>query len=210
MKKTLSLFLTAALLVSGLTVPVSAESEENTENVIVEEYEQADGYMFTLPDNMKAAVITPGIDFLTEETADNGTITAELEKIYTDYAEIGLNSVIINSSKDGVSYYSTDMNSAEETPLSIAVSTAYNHGVSPFVLLNIGELMSSCKDSARAIDYLISEVHRFTLKYPCDGIILDGYYMNRDTVSYESYMENGSGIGYENWLRSSISVPPQK
>lgn len=200
MKKTLSLFLTAALLVSGLTVPVSAESEENTENVIVEEYEQADGYMFTLPDNMKAAVITPGIDFLTEETADNGTITAELEKIYTDYAEIGLNSVIINSSKDGVSYYSTDMNSAEETPLSIAVSTAYNHGVSPFVLLNIGELMSSCKDSARAIDYLISEVHRFTLKYPCDGIILDGYYMNRDTVSYESYMENGSGIGYENWL----------
>lgn len=205
MKKFLSLFLTASLLVSGLTVPIAAENEETADYneadiTVAEEYTQSDGYMFTLPENMKAAILTPEADFMTEETADNETIMAELDLIYADYAEIGLNTVIINSSKNGVSYYSTDMNSVEETPLSLAVSTAYNHGVSPYVILDIGELMSGCEDSARAIDYLISEVHRFTLKYPCDGIILDGYYMNRDVRSYEDYMKNGSGIGYENWL----------
>ena len=198
MKKFLSLFLTAALLISGLIVPVSAENEE-AENVITEEYEQG-GYMFTLPENMKAAILTPGVDFMTEENADNEAVTAELEQIYADYAEIGLNTVVINTANEGVSYFSTDMNSTEETPLSLAVSTAYNHGVSPYVILDIGLLMSSCKDSSGAIDHLISEVHRFTLKYPCDGIILDGYYMNRDIESYEGYMENGSGIGYTNWL----------
>ena len=199
MKKFLSLFLTASLLISGLTVPISAENEE-TENTVTEEYEQSDGYMFTLPENMKAAAITPTVDFMTGENSDNEAITAELDAIYADFAEIGLNTVIINASNEGVSYFSTDMNNSEETPLSLAVSTAYSHGVSPFVVLDLSELISSCEDSARTIDYLISEVHRFTLKYPCDGIILDGYYMNRDTDSYKGYMENGSGIGYSNWL----------
>ncbi len=203
MKKLRTLLLTAAILISGYAFPASAEEAEAPDFVITDEdYTLEDslseGYMFNLPDNMRAAVITPTVEFFTDGNTDN--LEAELEAVYTGFAETGLNTVFINTVFNDVSYYSTDMNNTETDPVSAAVSVAYNHGVSPYVVLDIGHILSGCDKSAEAIDRFISEVHRFTLRYPCDGIILDGYYMSRDTESYRSYMENGSGIGYNNWL----------
>lgn len=203
MKKLTTLLLTAAILISGYTFPASAEEAETPDFVISdEEYPEADtsmgGYMFNLPDNMRAAVISPTVEYYTDGNTDN--LEAELEALYTGFAETGLNTVFINTVYDNVSYYSIDMNDTEADPVSTAVSTAYNHGVSPYVVLDLGYILSGIDNSAESIDRFISEVHRFTLKYPCDGIILDGYYMNKNTDSYKSYMENGSGIGYQNWL----------
>lgn len=203
MKKLTTLLLTAAILISGYAFPSSAEEAEAPDFVITdEENTEADtsmgGYMFNLPENMRAAVISPTVEYYTEGNMDN--LEAEFETVYTGFAETGLNTVFINTVYNDISYYNTDMNSVGTDPVSTAVSVAYNHGVSPYVVLDLGYILSGIDNSTEAIDRFISEVHRFTLKYPCDGIILDGYYMNRNTDSYKSYMENGSGIGYENWL----------
>ena len=158
-------------------------------------------YMFTLPDNMRAAVITPGLDYcLGEQEID--AVTAELEGIFSSFAEIGLNTVIINTVYEDCAYYSVDVNEDSQTfdPTDIAVSTAYSYGVSPYVVMDISHLLSDCKDGSKQIDTLISKVHRFALKYPCDGIILDDYYIRRNTETFGEYMDDGSGIGYTNWL----------
>lgn len=158
-------------------------------------------YMFTLPNNMRASVITPGVDYCLGEQ-DNETVTAELENIFSNFAEIGLNTVIINTVYEEGSYYSVDVNEDSQAfdPTAIAVSTAYNYGVSPYVVMDISHLLSDCKDGAKQIDTLISKVHRFALKYPCDGIIIDDYYIRRNTETFGEYMDDGSGIGYTNWL----------
>ena len=36
-------------------------------------------YMFTLPDNMRASVITPSVEFFTDSNADVATVSSELE-----------------------------------------------------------------------------------------------------------------------------------
>lgn len=180
-----------------------AEVTDTTDTV-----SSADGYtdnepqfMFTLPDNMRATIITPAVDFCLDGTTDSAAVTAELEEIFANFSEIGLNTVIINTVFEDGSYYSLDMNNDDIfDPTALAVSTAYNYGISPYVVMDLSHLLADCTDGTKQIDTLISKVHRFALKYPCDGIILDDYYLRRSTETFGSYMDNGSGIGYTNWL----------
>lgn len=182
------------------TVTNSDAQAESDNPVVYENNEYS--YMFTLPNNMRATVITPGVDFCLDGTANSATVTAELEEIFGDFSEIGLNTVIINTVYEESAYYSIDMNDNENAfdPTAIAVSTAYNYGISPYTVLDISHILSDCTDGTKQIDTLISKVHRFSLKYPCDGIILDDYYIRRNIENFGNYMDNGSGIGYENWL----------
>ncbi len=219
-ERVISLICSAAIIISAipqlqfvthaeaeLTDTTDTESEAvqeeaaNTESTDTYEDDKFT-YMFTLPNNMRATVITPGVDFCLGETADSSTVTAELEEIFGDFSEIGLNTVIINTVYEDSAYYSVDMNEDEKAfdPTAIAVSTAYNYGISPYAVLDISHILSDCTDGAKQIDTLISKVHRFALKYPCDGIILDDYYIRRNTENFGNYMDNGSGIGYDNWL----------
>ena len=158
-------------------------------------------YMFTLPDNMRASVITPSVDFFTDSNADVATVSSELEEIFANFSEIGLNTVIINTVYEKNSYYSVNMNENEDVdPTALAVSTAYNYGISPYVVFDISHALSDCENGSKQIDSLISKIHRFTLRYRCDGIILDDYYIRKNTDTFGKYMNNGSGVGYTNWM----------
>ena len=93
------------------------------------------------------------------------------------------------------------MNENEDVdPTALAVSTAYNYGISPYVVFDISHALSDCENGSKQIDSLISKIHRFTLRYRCDGIILDDYYIRKNTDTFGKYMNNGSGVGYTNWM----------
>ncbi len=204
-KKSLTaLICSAAFLINTAPIQIFAESEPNNEEQAAisetEEYVEPErSYMFTLPENMRASIITPGVDFCTSEDNTEEALTAELEDIFTNLSQIGLNTVIINTVYEDCSYYSTDMNSEVPDPTGIAVQTAYNFGISPYVVLDLSHIAAQNGGNAQ-IDTLVSQAHRFALKYPCDGIILDDYYMRRNAESFGGYMNNGSGEGYTNWL----------
>lgn len=204
--------LSAALFCASAFIPIKAEAPDEGEPSAVLDGEisstkTADDpntpqYMFTLPDHMRASVLTPSVDYLlSEENTEESTI-AELEAIFAEFSEIGLNTVIINTVCEDHSYYSIDMNKKSELfdPTEVALRTAYNYGISPYLVLDLSHLIADSSDSPSLIDTLVSRVHRFALKYPCDGIILDDYYLRRNTESFSGYMEDGSGIGYTNWL----------
>ena len=204
MKKLLALLLSAAIISQSIMLNAFAEApQEETpaaseEEVLPEKEER----IINLPRDMRAAVITPGVDFFTNPEDGAEAISAELEEIYAEFGKIGLNTVIINTVYEDCSYYNLDMNDigAAADPTAIAIETAYNHGVSPYAVYDIGHALSDCADSSTMIDVLISKTHRFALKYHCDGVILDDYYLRRSLETYGGYMDNGSGIGYGNWL----------
>ena len=82
--------------------------------------------------------------------------------------------------------------------------------VTPSVVLAVNELDDAVKSKNidelnDKIDYLSQCAHKLTNKYLIDGIILDGYYAQSDDDSYSDYLANGSGIGFENWLRDNSS-----
>lgn len=201
----------AALVLTGIALPAGAESEFEESNFAVIENEvpeltedtpipAAAMPMFSLPADMRAAVITPSVDYFTDDEEDASALRNELDNIYSEFAELGLNAVVINSMNGDDAFYSLDSGSSGCNPVLEAVISAYECGLSPYVVFDIGYALSDCRSGADAIDTLVSKAHRFAAKYQCSGIILDDYYVRRNVASFGDYMANGSGIGYGNWL----------
>ncbi|MCM1333932.1 MAG: N-acetylmuramoyl-L-alanine amidase [Bacteroides sp.] len=201
-------FLTASIFVSSAALPASADPGESGSDLSA--LETADEpmvaeastpqYMFVLPENMRASILTPSIDYLLTEEISEKSVTSELETIFAEFSEIGLNTVILNTVYEDRSYYSIDVNEEAFDPTEIALRVAYNYGISPYIVLDLSHLLIDKSENPSRIDTLVSRVHRFALKYPCDGIILDDYYLRRNVESFGEYMDDGSGIGYMNWL----------
>lgn len=206
MKKRLTAWLTAAaMMLTGLTFPAFAEAADDTpaegsapvETAILPE---TDTYRYALPSNMRAAFITPSVDFFKDSDEGADELTEELNSLYAEFAEIGLNTAIINTVYEGNAFYDLGNDTQSPDPVLAAIKAAYSSGISPFVVFDLSHALSDCKSGAEAADMLISKAHRFTLKYVCDGILLDDYYAKRSPQSYGEYMENGSGVGYTNYL----------
>lgn len=114
-----------------------------------------------------------------------------------------LNAVIINTDCEGEMLYSCELNeSLGEDAVTALVDGARDRGMYVYMNFSIGAVLTSLEDMTlqEKIDFLALRVHTFTVKYPVDGIILDGYYSSKTNLSLHDYMDNGSGIGFENWL----------
>ncbi|MCL2077342.1 MAG: N-acetylmuramoyl-L-alanine amidase [Oscillospiraceae bacterium] len=164
--------------------------------------------MFYLPHNMRGVIISPETDFLLTPEDGKNEVIAQLDEVFSRVSDIGLNSVIIKTSVEGRPYYDLDMNrNGKEDLLKLAVETAQSHYLGVYLIYDIGHVVNPLSDSdlnsAAAINALVSEVHRLTIKYPCDGIILDNYYNDPEVNNFSRYMKLGSGIGYQNWLYDS-------
>ncbi len=209
-RKLTAVLLAAALTVCAFDMSAFAENEDNppeapadTQAADTNTSSEESGeysYMYSLPENMRASVITPGIDYYKSGDESAEVLTSELEDIFGEFAAIGLNTVIINTVNEDKAYYSLEMNDTSVDPTLAAVKSAYTHGISPFVVFDLSHALSDCRSGADAIDTLVSKTHRFTMKYTCAGVILDDYYVRRNAHTFGEYMENGSGIGYKNWL----------
>ncbi len=208
MKKRLTAWLTAAaMMLTGLTLPAFAESAPDAPGAPAAAEETAApaaaaemSYRYALPSNMRAAFITPSVDFFRDPDESADELSEELNSLYAEFAEIGLNTAIINTVYGDTAFYDLGTDSSAADPVLAAVKAAYGNGISPFVVFDLSHALSDCRSGAEAVDHLISKTHRFTLKYVCDGIILDDYYAKRSPRSYGEYMENGSGVGYTNYL----------
>lgn len=163
--------------------------------------------MFSFPEEIRGVYITPEEDFSVYN--DEGELLSEeeiKESIHNalDSAdEKCLNTVIINTSCGEEAYFSTDVNkTAVRSPAELCAEAAAEHGMYVYVTFDINNVLSGInEDNAKdRIDRLALTAHEFTVKYPVDGIIIDGYYSSKNPESFANYMLNGAGIGYDNWL----------
>ncbi len=218
-KRFASLLTAAAMTFSfGGLLPVSAEEEPPEVTVIapqpeINRDEELPSFeepeftpMYSFPSQMRGVYITPGTDYgvppedgeLTEEE-----IAESVEKMLDTAEQNRLNSVIIRTDNGKDAFYSADTNETiNRSLIEYAIEGAQERGF--YVYLNFGldfvlEQLEEMELQAR-IDRLAIIVHSFTVKYPVDGIILDGYYSSKNDSTLSDYVKNGSGIGFENWL----------
>lgn len=196
-KRIISGLLSAVIMFSMASTAIMAQEEENTSSA--EENQTVDAPVaqskINLPTDLKAAIINLG-----DINAD--TFTDSLNDMYSTMISYGLNTVYLNPYGKST-YYSTDVNKSGDR-LSKALA-ADKKGINRFVYLDISKILSGCPDDIDKNDYLVSEVHKFAIKYRCTGIILTGYYAKNNNEFYKDYMSNGSGIGYANWLYDTVS-----
>ncbi|MBD5081248.1 MAG: N-acetylmuramoyl-L-alanine amidase [Ruminococcaceae bacterium] len=205
-KKFIAAIAAVSIIFSQLSIYAEEAPDENepaTEPDQVTEPVQATTNFF-LPKNVRATVITPTVDFLKEDNEEEMTVEEELDALFADLAMIGLNTVYINTVYEDKAYYNTDMNSTDEDDyISLVLNKAQQNNFRAYMILDLNYLLNGAEKNEDKLDYVISNTHRFTLKYKCDGILIDNYYGERSSESFEDYMKNGSGIGYENWLYDS-------
>jgi len=163
--------------------------------------------IFYLPSNMRGVTLLPERDFLYSLDSEQGgaidraVVREQLDAVMDGVLPLGLNTVIIGTSSGENIYYNTDTNKTDSPDyIGMAVEAAKTRGLNVYLIFDINAVISG-RDS---INTLIAETHKFTLKYRCDGIILDSYYNARSNASFEGYMSDGAGIGYENWLYGSV------
>lgn len=187
------------------SIPESAD--ENLPDAVNQEYVPA----FTLPSDLKAVTLIPETDFGKIKTAEDGTKTYpteeqtrnEIDAVIADMQKYGMNALIIKTNSKDKPYYDIDINdTVSKTPVEIAVDQAKNSGMPVYLTFDINFVLNQFTDTSLQdrIDYLALQAHIFTFKYNVDGIILEGYYSSKNHTSFDDYMQNGSGIGFENWL----------
>lgn len=152
-----------------------------------------------LRNGMRAVTLTPGLDFCSEDTSDIA-LAQELSVLSAEISGYGMNTVLLNTDYDGTSYYDFELNSGTSV-LSTAIEHFRQAGLSVFVVLDVNAMIKSLAQQGISIkDGFSAAVHKFTMKYAAEGILLTNYYTSDTAEMYAQYMQCGSGIGYENWL----------
>lgn len=163
--------------------PVSSKSEQAASDT-----EQQTDNADSLPDDMKAVFVTPGVDF-----KEDGSDLAELTKIISSFE---MNTVIINTKSEDKSYYALD---ETEGIIEKTIKAAQESGLKAFVVLDVNDLVKNVDENGLKSGFS-SAVHKFASKYISDGILLTDFYTSDCEEAYGEYLRSGSGIGYENWL----------
>lgn len=211
-KRIICALLAAGMLLStGTAYAETAESAPQTENTEVAE-EQTDEQVSTgesrvfLRNGMRAVTITPMVDICTEGDMSDSALAAELPALIEEIQGYGMNTVLINSdykdkdSGEVTSFYDLELNSGTSV-LGTMIDSFRSAGLSVFVVLDVNALTERLAADGIGIKSGFSAaVHKFVMKYWCDGLLLTNYYTTDTPAMYAEYMESGAGIGYKNWL----------
>lgn len=191
----------------GQITVIEPQPEINRDEELVNFEEPEITPMYSFPENMRGVYVTPTVDYAVPDEEGNipteEEIAASVEEMLDSAEANRLNSIIINTDMNGEAFYSADLNETVERPLiEYAVDSAKDRGFYVYLNFSIDYALEGLQeDELQArIDRLAILVHSFTVKYPVDGIILDGYYSSKNNTALDDYMRNGSGIGFENWL----------
>lgn len=208
MKKTVRGILAAGLalcvaLGSGCTLPgqsvVIGTTNINVPSDIIQvsnnlvEKPEAEVRHVSLPSSLRAVFVSPGTDF--SETGVDASSMCE------DVCSLGMNAVVIESTKDGSAYFDLDLNNTKSDAVLAAVEAAHTANLRAYVTLDVNELINSVIEQGGGLRSGFSAAaHKFVIKYGCEGILVKNYYTVDTPEMYAEYLRSGSGIGYENWL----------
>jgi N-acetylmuramoyl-L-alanine amidase len=193
MKKILSMLLIAAFILTcfplaSLANAPDAADDSDTEDSQAEPTPHEAENKHYLPGNMRGVVLRPDNKLIPDDTFD-------------EIVTLGMNTVIIATSDNNKIFYNTDVNKSDEPDIiSAAIKSAQERGLNVYLIFDVNTVFNKRNRSDWSVNLLINEIHKFTLKYQSDGIVLDSYYSVRGEETFKRYMGFGAGIGYENWL----------
>ena len=194
----------AALSLSILTSaafaePVNGELSEPAEEQVTAADLVSGESMVYLQSGMRAVTITPTVDFYKGEQTD-ASLAEELPVLFEELSGYDMNAVVINTDCDGAKCYDLDMSSGRGA-LGTVIDSAHENGFCAYVQLDVNSLISDVFEQGGGLKNGFSAaVHKFAMKYACEGIILTNYYTSDTPEMFAEYMRSGSGIGYDNWL----------
>lgn len=188
----------------GTVIPGEPEIENTFEGPVV----------FRAPERMMAITLTAGIDYCTESGMSTEEIKESIDKAISDAKELSANTVFLETTfGETVLYRSETMPQTKVSidMLAYAAETAKANDLFVYVVFDV--LKANIDGKAETSFVLNSEQLSVIGKnaaalsgYDIDGIMLDTYSVESDGEAYSDYTKYGSGMGYENYLRSNVEA----
>lgn len=192
--------LLAAVMLAGTVFAEAAVPYESGGDTVVKDSTEDNSGSFSselsqdmilLQESMKAVFLTPEEDF-----PINGD---GLSEIYSEILGYGMNAVIFKTSDENGVYYDLDL--SEQDNLNNAITLAHQSNLCVYLTLDVGRFIDDLTEQGGGLKEGFSAgIHKFAMKYSCEGILLTDYYTYDTANMYAEYLRSGSGIGYENWL----------
>ena len=175
-----------------------------------EEYEK-----YSLPAEMRGVMLRPGVDFLAGELTEEA-IKAEIDSVIAQTKSSAFNSIIVESRFNNFVIYSSSIFSSVTDNFDVMQYIIDKADESDLFVFAIYDVFTVAQNSGAVISTsfnistlndIRSNIFEFASKYELDGILFDEYYLPVSSGGYISYVNNGAGIGYENYLYdASFSV----
>lgn len=166
------------------------------------------------PDTMQGAMVTAEADFLKDEGLSEEEVRAQISQLVQTAAELNMNSLLIDPVAEGGTEFVFSQESAQEgerafDPFSVLISSAraaglYVYGVYDLrVAAGLAEGGTSPVLDSDRVGLLSNALSGFVSQYDLDGAILQGYTTEKSSATYEAYLREGGGMGFEKYLYES-------
>ena len=189
--------------------PVEPENEgPNIENVV-------DGpIVFRAPERMMAITLKAGVDYRKEDGMSTADIQKSIDSAIAEAKKLSANTVFLETTfGETVLYSSEGMPQAKESVdmLKYASEKAKSEGLFVYVVFDVlktnveGKVKTSFVLNGEQLSQISANAKALS-KYDIDGIMLNTYSVESAGAVYDDYTKYGSGMGYENYLRSNVEA----
>lgn len=220
-KKLTAFFLALIMMFGLLDFQAAAESDESTlpdssvsdaEGQTPDDENMAEPAPPIILEDMKAFVITPGVDFYKDADATADTVSQELDKIIEDTENLGFNALILNTVRDGEVVYKTETSTfAGVDAVELLLEKTKEKQLYVFAVFDLYRNFSSTateENNFMSVDYvegMLAELRSFTETYLVDAVLFSGFETEQNGANYAEYMRSGGGSGYAAFLRGTTS-----
>ena len=169
---------------------------------------------FSKPDIMQGAIVTAGKDFLTDPSLSEEEIRSQISAMVQTVTELNMNSIIIDPVADKEEGFIFPLGLEDETtrafdPFSVLISSARAAGLYVYGIYDLQIAAELPQDGnpqvldSSAVGRLFNSLTGFVSRYDLDGAVLRGYTTGISPETYEAYLREGGGMGYDRYLFES-------
>lgn len=168
---------------------------------------------YTIPEEIKGTIISPGVDFATSKGQDSTEVMAQIDSIINNVKSYELNTIYLNvNHREGLIYpseYLPSYTSFDAMEYFLAKATENNLYI--YAIINPTYLFAG--DLVYTEGYINSDIlassqknlKEFITKYAPAAVLIDGYYNSFNENSFQAYKAYSSGMGFEQWMTESAT-----
>lgn len=186
--------------------PSAEETGNESEPVIPE------NIVYKRPDEMRAVHLAAGVDFLTGEQQDQEAVQKEIDQAVEQALSLKMNTLIVDAFYEDKALHNTKSmpSVAPFDILDMIVDAADANEMYVYAVYDLSKeadgitIADVDTVTTESINHATESLKEFVKKHnDLSGIMFKGYYNPPEENSYARYLENGGGIGYDNYMKGA-------
>ena len=180
---------------------------------------QAVSQPIQLPDQMKAAQVQAGREFLTalenpyiNEIAQE-QVTEEIRQMMQDAADLGLDTLFVPLSSERGTLWQSSCPLVDFDVLDTLCQSAHEQGIALYGVYDLswlaaqdGTMTEVPVVNAQTLDQIAAQLTELTEMGMLDGILLDGYQNPQTDYSYDQYVSSGQNTSLESYMNQCTEL----